>query len=380
MGNKNYRRARQSDFALQIDQYDFGTKKISMIDFLNKAKHQFSENLPFVIYKKPNEDKVIGYFQKNNLLFETADFSEKGFVFSSFDGSKNSLIPESESDRVVADFEIETVENPVNSDYLVGDTSSKNNFENLVKLGIDSIVAGAFKKVVLSREEIIILPEFDAVETFRKVIQNYPSAFCYCWFHPKVGLWIGASPEQLLKIDSQKMSTVSLAGTQKADGNDNVEWGDKEKTEQQIVTNSIIQDVENELTEYKISNPYSYKAGNLVHLKTDIEGVLKPNFKLNLILEKLHPTPAVCGFPKKSARDFILKNEGYNRRFYSGFFGEINLDNYSKTVLHVNLRCMQIENKTAHLYIGCGITQDSVPEMEWIETVNKAVTMKKIIL
>ena len=365
---------------MQIDQYDFGTKKISMIDFLNKAKHQFSENLPFVIYKKPNEDKVIGYFQKNNLLFETAGFSEKGFVFSSFDGSKNSLIPESESDRVVADFEIDTVENAINSDYLAGDTSSKNNFENLVKLGIDSIVAGAFKKVVLSREEIIKLPEFDAVETFRKVIQNYPSAFCYCWFHPKVGLWIGASPEQLLEIDSQKMSTVSLAGTQKADGNEDVEWGDKEKNEQQIVTNSIVENLEKELLNIKISIPYSYQAGSLFHLKTDIEGELKPNFDLKNMLSKLHPTPAVCGFPKEAARDFIVKTEGYNRSFYGGFFGEINLNNSSNSFLHVNLRCMQIQNKTAHLYIGCGITRDSIPEMEWIETVNKSQTMKKILL
>ena len=50
-----------------------------------------------------------------------------------------------------------------------------------------------------------------------------------------------------------------------------------------------------------------------------------------------------------------------------------------KTDLFVNLRCMKIEEKKANLYIGCGITEDSIPENEYIETINKSMTMKKVI-
>jgi len=96
----------------------------------------------------------------------------------------------------------------------------------------------------------------------------------------------------------------------------------------------------------------------------------------------LHPTPAVCGLPKKITKDFILNNEGYNREYYSGFLGEINKDFVSKennTDLFVNLRCMQITDNKAFIYVGGGITKDSIPENEWKETVNKSMTIKKVL-
>ena len=63
-----------------------------------KAKKQFQEKLPFVLYCKPNSKEMIGFFQRNDTLFQVADFNEKGFVLSSFDGEKNYLIPENESE------------------------------------------------------------------------------------------------------------------------------------------------------------------------------------------------------------------------------------------------------------------------------------------
>ncbi|MFN9108978.1 MAG: chorismate-binding protein, partial [Bacteroidota bacterium] len=77
-----------------------------------------------------------------------------------------------------------------------------------------------------------------------------------------------------------------------------------------------------------------------------------------------------------------IKNEGYDRGFYSGFLGELNFDFETKEFasdLYVNLRCMQIEGNLAHIYVGGGITADSDAESEWLETVNKSQTMKKIL-
>ncbi len=101
------------------------------------------------------------------------------------------------------------------------------------------------------------------------------------------------------------------------------------------------------------------------------------------MIKKLHPTPAVCGLPKEAAKQFILENESYHRKFYTGFLGELNIDfktfkkEYSD--LFVNLRCMDIENNAATLYVGCGITKDSIPEMEFMETVNKSMTIRKVV-
>ena len=87
--------------------------------------------------------------------------------------------------------------------------------------------------------------------------------------------------------------------------------------------------------------------------------------------------------PKKEAMQFLLDSEGYNREYYSGYLGELHHDvatgKDSCTDLFVNLRCMKIVENQAHLYIGCGITKDSNPEKEFFETVNKSMTMRKVI-
>ena len=116
------------------------------------------------------------------------------------------------------------------------------------------------------------------------------------------------------------------------------------------------------------------------------------------VIEALHPTPAVCGFPKQKAKEFILQHENYNRQYYTGFLGELNLkqsrtrntnrrnvENNAYAVVktysnfYVNLRCMQLKNETALVYVGGGITRDSDPEKEWEETVNKTKTIGNVL-
>lgn len=95
------------------------------------------------------------------------------------------------------------------------------------------------------------------------------------------------------------------------------------------------------------------------------------------LINALHPTPAVCGLPKAVAEAFILQNENYDRSYYSGYLGELNLN--ERTSLFVNLRCVELENNLASIYVGGGITADSIPENEWEETVSKAEVMKKVL-
>ena len=101
------------------------------------------------------------------------------------------------------------------------------------------------------------------------------------------------------------------------------------------------------------SGPYPAYAGALSHLKTDFHFSLKDNKNLGDLLKVLHPTPAVCGLPKEEAYRFILENEGYDRKYYSGFIGW--LDPEGRTDLYVNLRCMHIEDEQLTLYAGGGL-------------------------
>ena len=117
---------------------------------------------------------------------------------------------------------------------------------------------------------------------------------------------------------------MALAGTQSFTGNTPVAWGPKELDEQQLVTDAITNSLQRVTSVLKVSNPYTHRAGSLLHLRTDIAGILK-NGKATLttIAAALHPTPAVCGTPQKFAKEFIYENEGYDREFYTGFLGPI---------------------------------------------------------
>ena len=102
------------------------------------------------------------------------------------------------------------------------------------------------------------------------------------------------------------------------------------------------------------------------------------NSSENDLINALHPTSAVCGMPLYVARNFILENEKYDRKYYSGFLGECKMQ--EQTNLFVNLRCCEIKNDSITIYVGCGITKDSNPEMEFFETENKSMTMRDVLI
>mgnify|MGYP000048822370 FL=1 len=346
-----------------------------------KVQNQLAQQLPFVLYCKPNSEEIIGLFQQNDTVYKVEDYTEKGFVFASFDGNQTYIIPENQSEimRFVWDkkeFSFSEKET------FVADESEKKEFENLVAKGIQGIKNQEFKKVVLSRKETVDLVDFDLERTFEKLVQLYPTTFVYCFFHPKLGTWLGATPEQLLKANDSVFETIALAGTQKANDSSAVIWKQKEKEEQQFVTDYIVNKLKNVASDVLVSEPYSIQAGSIWHIKTDISGVFNLGLSLQQVVSLLHPTPAVCGLPKEDSKAFILENEKYARTFYTGFLGELNSSLTKETQssdLFVNLRCMQIVENQALLYMGCGITKDSIPEKEWEESSNKSVTMKKVL-
>lgn len=346
-----------------------------------KVQNQLAQKLPFVLYCKPNSEEIIGLFQQNDTAYKVEDYTEKGFVFASFDGNQTYIIPENQSEIMRFVWDKKEFSFP-EKEVLVADESEKKEFENLVAKGIQGIKNQEFKKVVLSRKETVDLVDFDLETTFEKLVQLYPTTFVYCFFHPKLGTWLGATPEQLLKANDSVFETIALAGTQKANDSSAVIWKQKEKEEQQFVTDYIVNKLKNVALDVLVSEPYSIQAGSIWHIKTDISGVFNLGSSLQQVVSLLHPTPAVCGLPKEDSKVFILENEKYDRTFYTGFLGELNSSLTNETQssdLFVNLRCMQIVENEALLYMGCGITKDSIPEKEWEESSNKSVTMKKVL-
>lgn len=339
---------------------------------LDKATSYFQNQLPFVVYAKPNETVLHGVFQNDTTLnlFE----NQKGFVFASFYNETNVVFPLSNSEVFQEEINLEIEENSIQMENN-SDENTRISFENLVQKGVSEIEKGTFEKVVLSRK-IEVSQSVDVIKSYHNLLKKYPTAFRYLWFHPNVGLWMGATPEQLAKIESNTFETVALAGTQVF--SEDISWQEKEIVEQQLVTDYIKSRTENLVESLQISESYTQKAGNLVHLKSDISGKLKQNVSELDIVNALHPTSAVCGMPLQEARNFLLENEKYNRKYYAGFLGEFQMQ--EQTNLFVNLRCCEIENNKATIYVGCGITKDSQADKEFIETENKAKTILSILV
>lgn len=262
---------------------------------------------------------------------------------------------------------------------------NSSDFEQSVSLAVDQIANQHLSKVVLSRFSDIAVDELDIYSVFEKMLALYPAALKYVCYDPEFGLWMGATPERLIASDhvNQTFETEALAGTQKIDGRDLKElaWTIKEIEEQAMVSRYIVDCFKKiRLREFEEKGPRTVKAGNLAHLKTTFTVDMKATNTSDIagiMTELLHPTSAVCGYPRKEALTFIHKHEKYDRELYSGFLGPVNIDN--SIDLFVNLRCMQVFGNKVRLYAGAGITEDSVPAKEYEETESKLETMKQVL-
>ena len=362
---------------------------------LNSALKQ---KTPFVFYRKPFDNKVHQIIQNNNNVYYLENYNQKGFVFAPFDNDNNTIIfPLEKSTNSKNIFNVEEINNEIPN--LNIDNPYKKKHIKLVEKGIQFINTNNTPKIVLSRKEEVHLTNISLIDTYKNLLNSYNTAFVYLWHHPEIGTWLGATPETLLQTKNNNFKTMALAGTQGYNNDINVSWDKKEIQEHKFVSDFIIEELSKMNIKCNISDVTTVKAGNLLHLHAIISGRLTSLSQIKELIKALHPTPAVCGLPKEKAKKFILKNENYNREFYTGFLGELNFEKDNRqqktnrrnienhayqykethTSLFVNLRCMQVNNNSIYIYVGGGITKDSNPEKEYLETVAKAQVMKSAL-
>ena len=334
----------------------------------------WESQLPFVVFRLPESKKVTIFFQDDKQLYTTTDFSESGFVMTSFENSEDyPFIPNSK----IESFTKPSSQFIDNQPIVFPDSpKSKQEFVNLVEAAKEEIAQGKLQKVVLSRF-LDLHSEKKPHKLFLALESKYTHALTYLWHHPLVGSWLGATPEQFVELTPTRTHTMALAGTQVYNPDKPPLWSNKEKEEQGLVTQQLLLDLKRvyEEGEIEYSDPKDKRAGNLVHLCTYFS---MPKLKTSLknLTQVLHPTPAVGGVPKKEAKNFILNKEEYSRSFYTGFLGPITSD---KTSLFVNLRCAEWKSGRLRLYVGAGITSSSDSEQEWKETQRKAETLAQIV-
>ena len=247
----------------------------------------------------------------------------------------------------------------------------KEAYTRSVKNLIKEIDDGKLSKIVFSKKITLEQPNSNCISIFKNILDLYNEAFCYFFYTPKEGVWMGASPELLFKKEKNSILTMALAGTK---FNINSGWGDKEYSEQKIVQDEIIENLSPLCSSLLAGKTETVSAGKIQHLKTSFKGITKASTVK--IVNALFPSSAIAGYPRKTALKLLSKHESHKRSFYSGFLGICKSNNSS---LYVNLRCLNIKDEKISLYVGSGITKDSSPDNEWVEILKKSETMLNAI-
>lgn len=259
------------------------------------------------------------------------------------------------------------------------ESTTEENYQRQFEKYISAIQSGQCEKAILSTITKSNIPEnYDVGEFIFRLRREYPQSFIYLFSSPITGTWIGATPETFLKWTGDEISTMSLAGTKKQEAG-NFIFGEKEKKEQEIVTQYIETLFAEFLAEIQIEDPVEFNYGEMVHLITRISAKVPEHFSKNDFLQlshQFHPTPAVGGYPKQEANELISSVEPHSRLYYSGYLGTIS--NHSAEIA-VNLRCMTLSNDAIYVFAGGGITEDSNVHAEWAETRLKAQALLKFL-
>ncbi|HAD98232.1 MAG TPA: hypothetical protein DCG19_12555 [Cryomorphaceae bacterium] len=253
---------------------------------------------------------------------------------------------------------------------------TRKEYEQLIEKTRQHIAVEGWGKVVISRSQSFKLKESRPLEWFHALRQRYPNACVYLFQHPECGVWMGATPELLISGQAGELQSMSLAGTRRKGQEHTFE--PKEEEEQAIVTryvSGILKDQKG-VSEVQIHERDQLVAGELVHFVNRITARYSGELEVDDLLKELHPTPAVGGFPKQAALDFISRNEKHDRSYYSGYLGLRTPDAFA---YYVNLRCMQVYKDEVVLYAGGGILADSDPTDEWEETEAKLQTLLRVI-
>lgn len=233
-----------------------------------------------------------------------------------------------------------------------------------------------FEKLVLARQ-VTVSKSHDMLPTqvLNKLRQQYASCYNFLIHRPNGKTFLGSTPERLGAFRNKLLLTEALAGSIQR-GNTATEdtffekyLSDSEKDRKEH--NFVIRDIEERLAplveSFNRSNqPEIKKLSNVQHLYTPIRAQLKDDITMFDVIDQLHPTPAVGGYPWQDASAYINKLENFDRGWYAGPVGWFNTNGDGEFA--VGIRSGLFTKDKAHFFAGCGIVANSQPDMEWKET------------
>ena len=263
-----------------------------------------------------------------------------------------------------------------------------------VRVAKNAIAAGEAIQVVLARRQSFDLPTdpttgaaLDGIGLYRSLRRVNPSPYLFFVRTPTFEV-VGASPELLLQVEGDRLTTHPIAGTRPrgADAREDARLAEelqqdpKERAEHVMLVDLGRNDLGRvarpgtvTVSKYMEVERYSH----VLHLVSHVEARLRPELDALDALRSVFPAGTLSGAPKVRAMQLIAAAEGERRGLYGGAVGYLGYDGNLDTA--ITIRSAVLKDGQAHVHTGAGIVAGSVPEREYEETEHKAAALRKAI-
>ncbi len=254
----------------------------------------------------------------------------------------------------------------------------KSAWGEVIARAISDLSAKNMDKIVLARKSVLRMSRpIDSVLLMNEVRQRNTNSYDFCFQLDDHDAFIGSSPECLFSRKGQNIYSEAIAGTCRTGDTDHerkyhqdkLSRSAKETEEHGYVFDNVKADLAKICSEINVIDERSIVSLSYVqHFCSKFSGLLNDNVSTYDIIEALHPTAAVNGFPKETAKEEIRKCETFSRGWYAGPIGWIGEDS---SEFAVGIRSARIKADEISLFAGAGLVRASDPRMEWEETENK---------
>jgi anthranilate synthase component 1 len=262
-----------------------------------------------------------------------------------------------------------------------------------VEVAKDAIAAGEAIQVVLARRQSFDLPALpdgrplDGVSLYRALRRVNPSPYLFFVRMPAFEV-VGASPELLLQVEGDRLTTHPIAGTRPRGATpaedeilaEQLQRDPKERAEHVMLVDLGRNDLGRvarpgtvTVSKYMEVERYSH----VLHLVSHVEARLAPGLDALDALRSVFPAGTLSGAPKVRAMQLIAAAEGERRGLYGGAVGYLGYDGNLDTA--ITIRSAVLREGRAHAHTGAGIVAGSVPEREFEETEHKAAALRRAI-
>ena len=274
-----------------------------------------------------------------------------------------------------------------------GASLAREEYESAVAAAKDAITAGEAIQIVLARRQSVALPDrgdgspIGGVALYRALRRINPSPYL---FFVRTGSFevVGASPELLLQVEGDRLTTHPIAGTRRRGASDaedariseELQRDPKERAEHVMLVDLGRNDLGRvarpgtvRVSKYMEVERYSH----VLHLVSHVEARLRPDRDALDALRSVFPAGTLSGAPKVRAMQLIASLERERRGLYGGAVGYIGYDGNLDTA--ITIRSAVLKDGMAHLHTGAGIVAGSTPQGEFEETEHKAAAMRRAI-